>query len=155
MTALQLVRDAGADSTCGDAGGRTRAGAPCRRPAGWGTSRREGPCKYHVHTAETPDGATRPPRHLSAESAAIWRDVVSEYRFGIEGFPILQAALEARDRATEARREIASRGLVLVNRKTGMPHRNPAVGIERDSLREFRLTWKALDLDVAPPLEAP
>jgi hypothetical protein len=35
-------------ATCGDAGGVTLEGGPCSRPAGWGTGRTEGVCKYHL-----------------------------------------------------------------------------------------------------------
>lgn len=139
--------------SCGDAGGRTKAGAPCSRPAGWGTPRPDGPCKAHRDAVEAARGERPPPSHLSAESAEIWREVTSAYVFGVEGLPILEAALTARDRAADARRSIEEQGTMFVNRKTGMPHRNPMVGVERDALREFRLAWQSLDLDIAPPTE--
>ena len=62
----------------------------------------------------------------------------------------LEAALEARDRAREARREIERTGLMFVS-KSGTPHLNPLAKVERDSMREFRLGWKQLNLDVSAP----
>jgi len=36
-----------AQKTCGDLGGRTSDGQPCSLPAGWGTKKDTGFCKYH------------------------------------------------------------------------------------------------------------
>lgn len=73
--------------------------------------------------------------------------------FGPEGYPVLEAALTARDRAAEARQSIEEKGALFVNRKTGTPHANPMLTVERNALREFRLAWKQLDLDISPPEE--
>ena len=35
--------------------------------------------------------------------------------------------------------------------KSGTPHLNPLAKVERDAMREFRLAWKQLNLDVAAP----
>lgn len=153
MPGLKLVRDEPAPPTCGDEGGRTKSGAPCQRPAAWGLPGDSGPCRNHVHAAPVASGTRSPPEHLSPESAALWREIVTMYEFGPEGFPILEGALQARDRATEAREEIQRTGLLFVNQETGTPHRNPMIAVERDALREFRLAWRQLDLDIAPPLE--
>ena len=146
---LSIVRDEKPRPTCGDHGGRIRDGAPCRRPQGWGLPTAAGPCRHHVHTAAQQD-AHPPPRDLSAEAAGLWREITASYLFGPEGFPILEAALEARDRAREARREIERTGLMFVS-KSGTPHLNPLAKVERDAMREFRLAWKQLELDVSAP----
>lgn len=36
-------------ATCGDFGGTLDSGAPCGRPAGWGTDSDAGPCRDHPH----------------------------------------------------------------------------------------------------------
>ena len=91
-----------------------------------------------------------PPKHLAPESAALWREITGTYLFGVEGFPILEAALEARDRAREARRELERTGLLFVS-ESSTPHLNPLAKVERDAMREFRLAWKQLNLDVSAP----
>ena len=146
---LALVRDQKPRATCGDHGGRSRDGTPCRRPRGWGLPMPDGPCRHHVHIAAEQD-AHPPPKHLAADSAAIWRELTGTYVFGVEGFPILEAALEARDRAREARRELERTGLLFVS-ESSTPHLNPLAKVERDAMREFRLAWKQLNLDVSAP----
>lgn len=101
---------------------------------------------------EAPNGARPPPAHLSPESAELWREVVTAYCFGIEGYPLLETALEARDRARQAREEVDRGGMMFVS-ETGTPHMHPLLRVERDALREFRLTWGQLQLDLSPPEE--
>ena len=150
---LRLVTGDESPRQCGHYGGVTRSGQPCRRPAGWGLETADGPCSEHVHTAAVPEGVRPPPAHLSNDSAALWREVTSLYQFGPEGYPILEHALEARDRARDAREEIARVGVLFVNRDSGVAHANPLLRVERDSWTAFRLAWKQLDLDISPPEE--
>lgn len=142
--------------TCGELGGRTKAGAPCGRPAGWGLGEKAGRCVNHgvsltIRTVR--QGERPPPAFLSPESSEIWRQVTTAYVFAVEGFPILEVALTALDRARQARREIEKGGLLFVNEATGTPHANPMLRVERDAQKEFRLAWKQLDLDISPPEE--
>ena len=153
MTAPLRLVDGPQPATCGDSGGRTRAGHPCRHPAGWGLEGEPGLCREHIHTATMPEGVRPPPKHLSLESAQLWREVTGDYTFGAEGYPLLQDALEARDRARAARLEIERTGLLFVNEQTGTPHPNPLLRTERDSWTAFRLAWRQLDLDISPPEE--
>ncbi len=129
--------------SCGDAGGRTKTGEPCSRPAGWGRVAGGGKCVDH-------DGSRRPPSHLSADSAELWREVTDAYVFAVEGYPVLETALTALDRARQARQEIEKAGLLFVNEATGTPHSNPMLRVERDAQKEFRLAWKQLDLNISP-----
>lgn len=129
-------------ATCGHHGGRTKAGEPCRR------RKLAGLCATHEALR---NGQRPPPRHLSRESAELWKEVTAVYHFAVEGLPILEIALTALDRARQARREIEKVGLLFVNQKSGTPHANPMLKVERDAQKEFRLAWRQLDLDVSPP----
>lgn len=153
MTAPLRLVDGTETAKCGDSGGRTKVGLPCRRPAGWGLEAEARLCREHIHTAAMPEGVRPPPKHLSPESAELWRQITADYHFAAEGYPLLQDALEARDRARAARLEIERTGLLFVNEETGTPHPNPLLRTERDSWTAFRLAWRALDLAVSPPEE--
>lgn len=70
-------------------GARTRAGSPCRRPAGWGTAHPgEGRCKLHGGNAGPPVGNKNARRHglyetvirdrLSSEEQAVFDSVPAE-----------------------------------------------------------------------------
>lgn len=98
-----------------------------------------------------PDDLPEPPGHLHPEDADVWRRVTEEFVFGTEGLVLLEAALTARGRARQAREDIEENGIAFVNQDTGVEHVRPAVRIEKDALREFRLAWNALKLDVQPP----
>lgn len=140
---------------CGDHGGRTKAGAPCGKPAGWGRDDATGRCRLHARSVKdvrpgvnNGDSLPEPPGHLSPESAELWRQTVERYWFGIEGLPLLENALTALDRAREARRDIEENGIRWTNPDSGAVHVNPSVRVERDALKEFRLTWMKLDLPI-------
>lgn len=148
--------------TCGDYGGLREDGRPCQRPPGWGRDGAdEGRCETHNDggdaggavvgsIGEDDHGPTPPPDHLSEKAAGIWREVVGAYVLEIEGLPLLEKALTQYDRAVEARREIEEEGLTWTNPDSGAVHVNPAVKVERDATKAFRLAWKELDLDLDP-----
>lgn len=141
---------------CGDHGGRTKAGEPCGKPEAWGRDAETGRCRLHATDVK---GTRRPtnggddlppaPHHLSDASAALWRRVVDRYVIGAaEGLPLLENALTALDRARQAREDIAANGIRWTNQDSGAVHVNPAVRVERDALKEFRITWAQLELPV-------
>lgn len=92
-----------------------------------------------------PPPPTEPPRHLSEGSAALWREVVA-----LVPTPgrraLLVTALEARDRAEEARAIIEREGMVSTTSKSGVHHVHPAVRIERESRALFTKVWTTLRL---------
>jgi hypothetical protein len=73
-----------------------------------------------------------PPGHLSAPSARLWRQLTADYELRADELELLRLALEALDRASQARRAIRRHGTTYADR-FGAPHSRPEVKIERDS----------------------
>lgn len=160
MASASEIRDAPYRRTCGGYGGVREDGQPCELPPAHGREGVEkGRCAHHqgqgpppgavVGSIGEPDGGfTPPPDHLSPMAADIWREVVAVYLVDIEGLPMLEKALTQYDRARQARQEIEANGLTWTNPDSGAVHVNPAVKVERDAIKAFRLAWKELDLDI-------
>lgn len=88
------------------------------------------------------------PKHLSKESKKIFRSIVSDYGIYDEaGLKILQAALEAFDRAQAARVAIDEQGMTIKD-KFGQIKPHPLLANERDSRAAFLAALKALNLDI-------
>jgi len=85
------------------------------------------------------------PKHLSKESRKVFRRISSEYELTADGAMILQASLEAWDRAQCARRLVNREGLVIEGK------RHPATDIEKQSYSLFLRGMRQLGLDVLPP----
>jgi phage terminase small subunit len=94
----------------------------------------------------TPDA----PRHLGAESRALWRELHARYEFEPAEEKTLRLALEALDRANQARRALKRHGLVYLDR-FGAPHARPEVAIERDSRQAWVRLMAALELPTEEP----
>jgi hypothetical protein len=92
---------------------------------------------------------TAAPAHLSPESAAWWKWIWSEYDLDEGQAPVLQAALEARDRAAEARAAMADGCIVTDRFGQAKPH--PALLVERDALSLMVRAWKTLGLGAPEP----
>jgi phage terminase small subunit len=92
-----------------------------------------------------------PPRHLSAEARELWRTLHEAFVLDSHEEKTLRLALEALDRANQARRALRRHGLVYEDR-FGAPHARPEVAIERDSRQAWIRMMAALDL---PAEEAP
>lgn len=92
------------------------------------------------------------PKHLSREAKRMWKSLNAEWVLGADALPLLRAALEQWDAYQSAREQLATDGLTVKNKETGMVHRHPAHGIGRDALREFRQLFRQLGLE--PPREA-
>jgi hypothetical protein len=72
------------------------------------------------------------PVHLSASSRRIWADLTASFQFERHELEVLRLALEALDRAAQARRAIRRDGLFHINR-FGDPIAHPAAKVEKDS----------------------
>lgn len=106
------------------------------------------PKPLRVHSA----GLPTPPEHLTEEAKTWWTRYCREYGINDEaGLMMLRAALEAFDRAEEARVILKKEGLVSTD-KYGQRKPHPAVGIERDAKKNMLAYLKALNLDVEPIL---
>jgi P27 family predicted phage terminase small subunit len=86
-----------------------------------------------------------PPRHLSSESRALWRELNDACAFDPQDLKTLRLALEALDRCNMARRVIRREGMTYTDR-FGAPHAHPCVAIERDSRQAWLRLMAALDL---------
>jgi phage terminase small subunit len=86
-----------------------------------------------------------PPRHLSAESRVLWRQILDAFDFEEWELKTLRLALEALDRGSTARRALRRLGLTYDDR-FGTPHSRPEVQIERDARRAWIECMKALAL---------
>lgn len=85
-----------------------------------------------------------PPDHLSARAAALWASVVAADTHPARA-ALIQTALEALDRADQARATLEREGLVLEpTRKTGFLHLHPCVKAEKDARQQFFAIWASL-----------
>jgi phage terminase small subunit len=86
------------------------------------------------------------PFHLSARSAALWHELGPTKADTVGRRVLFQAALEALDRADQARAVISAEGLVTTTRASGAVHIHPLVKCELDSRRQFASIWASLGL---------
>jgi len=89
------------------------------------------------------------PRHLSSTSRRFWRDTLKNFELEAHHRRILQAALEAWDRMTEARETIAQEGATYRDR-FGAPRKHPSVSIEESARTAFLRAIRELDLEGEP-----
>ena len=94
----------------------------------------------------------QPPSHLSEDAQAIWRGVIHRAQSPGRRVFVLQA-LEAWDRADQARRQIASEGLTTTTKSTGVVHVHPLVKVERDNRALFARLWKKLAFHFDPQVD--
>jgi len=93
--------------------------------------------------------APKPPVHLSPDAKAWWREVVTGYELEPQHLRLLALACEAWDRARQARRILAKRGMTYRDR-FGQPRARPEIAIERDSRMAFARLLRELDLEGEP-----
>jgi phage terminase small subunit len=89
--------------------------------------------------------APRPPSHLSAKAARLWASMHEAYELDPHEVETLRLALEALDRANQARRALREHGLTYSDRWS-QPHARPEVAIERDSRQSWLRLMGALSL---------
>src|SRR5262245_33268387 len=86
------------------------------------------------------------PEHLAAEEAALFRRLVSEFQIDdSNSVSLLTVAMEAHQRAREARELLAAEGIVVKSR-FGADIAHPAIAIERDARNDFLRSMKILNL---------
>ena len=96
-----------------------------------------------------------PPKHLSRESTAWWRDVAGAYVLAPSDLRLLQLCCESWDRGQAAREELAANGTTYLDRWS-QPRAHPAVAIERDARVAVVRCLRELALDVdGPPTPQP
>ena len=86
------------------------------------------------------------PTHLSERAAALWRELGPWRADTLGRRTLFQAALEALDRAEQARELIETAGLVSATKTTGALHIHPAVKVEREARAQFAAIWTQLGL---------
>jgi hypothetical protein len=94
-----------------------------------------------------------PPSHLSTKAASLWRDTLASYDLSAHELEVFRLALEALDRAAQARRTLGREGVYRENR-FGDPVPHPAVKVEKDSAATFARLVAKLDLP-EPEADAP
>jgi P27 family predicted phage terminase small subunit len=99
------------------------------------------------------DGAPPAPAHLSERAASFWRHLMPD-RCGSPGrILLLEAALDALDRADEAAELIKRDGLVTKSERSGVVHAHPAIAVEAAARRQFIRLWMHLGLDFDSDLD--
>ena len=96
---------------------------------------------------------TDPPAHLSARSAALWREIVPRRATSPERLELLTVALEARDRADEAREVIGREGMTTTTETTKTVHLHPLLRVEKDAWATFLRAWSTLKLNSSRKLD--
>lgn len=89
----------------------------------------------------------KPPKHLSARSKKLWDELVPARAKSPERQALLQTALEALDRADQAREILDREGLTTKNETTGVVHVHPLVRAEKDARKLFVRIWDQLSLE--------
>lgn len=86
------------------------------------------------------------PDHLSAESRRLFASVTTDYELEPWHVSVLTEALQSRDRAEQARRQLDTEGLTVEGRFGPRPH--PLLATERDHRAAFARLIKQLGLDI-------
>ena len=87
-----------------------------------------------------------PPAHLSPRSKELWRELGPAEAKTIQRRALFQSALEALDRADQARQLIEAEGMVSKTTTTGALHIHPATKLEREARAQFAKIWGMLRL---------
>jgi phage terminase small subunit len=91
-----------------------------------------------------------PPAHLSDRARRLWQAVVPSQAITPGRLALVQTALEALDRAEQARVEIAAGSLTTTTATTKATHLNPLAKLERECRQQFARIWSDLGLAIDP-----
>jgi P27 family predicted phage terminase small subunit len=92
----------------------------------------------------------RAPAHLSVAARRLYAAIVSGYVLEPHHLSLLSKALEALDRADQARAEIGA-GPLMVTSRLGEPKAHPLLAVERDARAQFATIMRGLGLDIEGP----
>jgi P27 family predicted phage terminase small subunit len=96
---------------------------------------------------------TTPPKTLSPAAASWWKRLHAEFDLTDEGAAfLLETALRAFDRMNQAAELVDKHGVAIADRYNQLKA-NPAVAAERDARAAMLGAFKALNLDILPPLK--
>lgn len=93
-----------------------------------------------------PPPPPEPPEHLSDASKELYRMVVPRQARTGPRIAIIICALEARDRAEQARKAIEVEGMVSTTKVTGAMHIHPLLKVERECRAQFTALWLGMGL---------
>jgi phage terminase small subunit len=91
----------------------------------------------------------RPPKHLSAESRKLFREIAAAVELDAQAATLLQGALEQWDRAQAARAQVTAEGLMLDGK------RHPLIEVEKAAYRGALAYFRELGLDPPNPVGRP
>ena len=86
------------------------------------------------------------PAHLSERAKTLWAELVPEAARSAGRLALLTAALQALDRAEQARLELAATTLTTTTETTKAVHVHPLVKVEREARGQFAKIWSDLGL---------
>jgi phage terminase small subunit len=90
----------------------------------------------------------RPPPHLGEPEKLIWAGVFADYKLETgASIAVLTTALEAHQRAREAREAVAVDGMVVLGRD-GQTKVHPLLAVERDARQAWLAAVRALGLEL-------
>lgn len=87
-----------------------------------------------------------PPDHLSERSQLLWSHLVGDRVKSPERIALFQTALDALDRADEAKQVLDAEGLTFTTKTTGTKHLHPLLRVEKDARALFARIWNQLSL---------
>jgi hypothetical protein len=88
-----------------------------------------------------------PPTHLSPRAKSLWAQLVPSRARSAGRLALLTAALEAMDRAEQARLELAAATLTTTTETTKAVHVHPLVKVEREARQQFAVSGRIWRLD--------
>lgn len=95
-----------------------------------------------------------PPPHLSDRAKCLWCSIVPSRARSAERLALLSVALESLDRADSARAEIDKTGMVCITKRSGVPHTNPLLKVEREARALFAKLWGQMNLQFSPDVDS-
>jgi phage terminase small subunit len=92
----------------------------------------------------------RAPEHLSDYARRLYGQITKAYELEPHHLAVLTKALEALDRADQARVEIGA-GALAIKTRLGEAKPHPLLAVERDARAQFGTLMKLLGLDIEGP----